>query len=89
MERLNPARLWRRPATPAPRLAAAVQLPVQRELSLDTVRVLRNDLSDADTEAARGRGPTAARNSAVSAVTAKAELAMDRISSKFFGAGEG
>ena len=88
--KLNPLVLVKR--RPAAALRAAVRsdsaVPVQRELSLDTVRVLRNDLSDADAEAAVGRGAQRARNAGMFAVTAKAEVAMDRISSKFFGAGD-
>lgn len=40
---LNPVSLWR--SAPAPEDA---QQPVQSELSLDTVKVVHNDLSDAD-----------------------------------------
>jgi hypothetical protein len=44
--RLNPAALW---AGPAPMEQKALP-PVQTELSLDTVKVVHNDLSDADVE---------------------------------------
>jgi hypothetical protein len=44
--RLNPIAKWR---SPAPAEPAAPQ-PVQSELSLDTVKVVHNDLSDADVE---------------------------------------
>lgn len=43
--KLNPVSLWR--DTPAPQDA---RQPVQSELSLDTVKVVHNDLSDADVE---------------------------------------
>ncbi len=43
--KLNPASLWR--DNPAPQDA---HQPVQSELSLDTVKVVHNDLSDADVE---------------------------------------
>ena len=44
--RLNPASLWNNPAA-----AEQKSLPaVQAELSLDTVKVVHNDLSDADVE---------------------------------------
>jgi hypothetical protein len=42
---LNPVSLWRRPPAPP-----AARQPVQSELSLDTVKVVHNDLSDADVE---------------------------------------
>ena len=44
--RLNPISIWRGPETPAPDARPAVQ----SELSLDAVKVLRNDLSDVDVE---------------------------------------
>ena len=88
-QKLNPMALLKRQPAAASGAAARVVAPIQRELSLDTVRVLRNDLSDADAEAAVGSAKLPQfRNSAVLAVTARAEVAMDRISSKFFGAGE-
>jgi len=88
-QKLNPLALLQRRPSPSLVAAARVAVPVQRELSLDTVRVLRNDLIDADTEASVGSiKPPQPRNSGVLAVTAKAEVAMDRISSRFFGAGD-
>jgi hypothetical protein len=54
-ERLNP---FRAPA-PAP-AAQMVTLPVQTELSLNAVKVLHNDLSDADVEVV----PAKSRNNA-------------------------
>jgi hypothetical protein len=84
--KLNPLVLVKR--RPAAVLRAAARpnspRPVQRELSLDAVQVLRNDLTDADTEASGGMRP-APKNFGVFAVTAKAEVAMDKLSSKFFG----
>jgi hypothetical protein len=44
--RLNPISLWRGSETPAP----DPRPPVQGELSLDAVKVVQNDLSDADVE---------------------------------------
>lgn len=44
--RLNPISIWRGPETSAP----DARPPVQAELSLDAVKVLRNDLSDVDVE---------------------------------------
>lgn len=81
-QKLNPLALLKRAPKPASNAAAWVSGPVQRELSLDTVRVLRNDLSDTD-ETTRLK-PTP-KNSGMLAMTAKAEVAMDRLSSKFFG----
>jgi len=86
--KLNPLAWWKR--WPAPVSAAArVVAPVQPELSLDTVRVVRNDLSDADVEVGQFNGGTAkSQHSTMLAMTEKAEVAMDRISSKFFGTGD-
>jgi hypothetical protein len=47
--KLNPISKWRSPAPAAPAAPAASQ-PVQSELSLDAVKVVHNDLSDADVE---------------------------------------
>ncbi len=44
--KLNPVSLWRNPAQAAP----SAPCPVQSELSLDGVKVVHNDLSDADVE---------------------------------------
>jgi hypothetical protein len=46
VSKLNPISIWREPA-PA---AQNAQGPVQSELSLDSVKVVHNDLSDADVE---------------------------------------
>jgi hypothetical protein len=43
---LNPASFWSSPALVDPKTQSAVQA----ELSLDTVKVIHNDLSDADVE---------------------------------------
>jgi len=43
---LNPISMWRGSAPAAP----SVPCPVQSELSLDSVKVVHNDLSDADVE---------------------------------------
>jgi hypothetical protein len=47
VERLNPISIWRSPSPPMPGKAP---LPMQAELSLDRVKVVHNDLSDADVE---------------------------------------
>ena len=52
--KLNPVALWRE--TPAPE---ASRQPVQSELSLDTVKVVHNDLSDADVEVVPMKSRTA------------------------------
>ena len=44
--KLNPISMWRSPAPAAPSAPG----PVQSELSLDSVKVVHNDLSDADVE---------------------------------------
>ena len=44
--KLNPISIWRSPAP----VAQIAQGPVQSELSLDSVKVVHNDLSDADVE---------------------------------------
>jgi len=44
--KLNPISIWRSPAPAAP----SAPCPVQSELSLDSVKVVHNDLSDADVE---------------------------------------
>ena len=80
---LNPLALLKRAPKAASNAAALATSPVQRELSLDTVRVLRNDLTDADEADALKPAP---KNSGVLAMTARAEVAMDRLSSKLFGA---
>ena len=82
--KLNPLAWLKRRAAPTSNSAARMVAPVQPELSLDAVRVLRNDLSDADAEASVGM-KLVPKNSGVLAMTAKAEVAMDKLSSKFFG----
>jgi hypothetical protein len=52
VKKLNPLGWWRnQKPTPAKQLASPVgKLPVQGELSLDNIKVLRNDLSETDVE---------------------------------------
>ena len=52
--KLNPLSLWREEPAPAP-----VPQPVQSELSLDAVKVVHNDLSDADVEVVPMKSRTA------------------------------
>jgi hypothetical protein len=81
----NPLALWkRRPKPSAPEPAVAGAVPVQRELSLEAVRVVRNDLTDADAETGAGGKPVA-NPAGVRGMTARAEVAMDRLSARFFG----
>lgn len=52
LKRLNPLVWWenRKPAEPKSAIPRFNKAPVQGELSLDNIRVVRNDLSDADVE---------------------------------------
>jgi hypothetical protein len=80
-QKLNPLSLLKR--APRPVSAASKELPPhQPELSLDTVRVLRNDLSDSDEESPMKPAP---KHTGVLAMSARAEVAMDKLSSKIFG----
>jgi hypothetical protein len=71
-----------------PRQARA---PVQGELSLDKVKVVRNDLSESDADAvARGNGAAAARSPAASNLlwgAMAAGKALDRLAERIVGAG--
>lgn len=98
--KLNPLPLLKREPKPAGLATAsrAIGIPqfnqpaVQAELSLDQVRVVRNDLTDADEEKplvqSLGESAKAVPPGGMLAVTAKAELvgkAMDRLSTRLFG----
>jgi hypothetical protein len=88
--KLSPfALLKRKPRAASTAEARAGAPAVQAELSLDAVRVLRNDLSDADGETIPPLPkPATLRSATIGVVTARAEAvgqAMDRMSSKFFG----
>jgi hypothetical protein len=49
--KLNPLAWWpRQKAKPKPAISRSGKTPVQGELSLDNIKVMRNDLSDADVE---------------------------------------
>jgi hypothetical protein len=77
--------------------ADAAKTPVQCEFSLDTVRVVRNDLSDADVEVVAAR-PPAAKPEAPKPATEPArpmaepaqaaETAWGRVTEQMFGAGK-
>jgi hypothetical protein len=62
--------------------------PVQTELSLDQIRVLRNDLRDADLEVVAARPPTPAAAPAKPAEVkpAVAETAWGRVTNRIVGA---
>jgi hypothetical protein len=94
---------WRRKANPwvrfagrpgpvKSRVAASPRLPVQSELSLDNVRVVRNDLSDADFEivprqTAGHQQPGPARL-AVRRPLVSAGHVWDRLATRIFGPGQ-
>lgn len=87
-KKLNPLSHGSKPAGPARSLAPLPAKPSpQGELSLDRVKVLRNDLSDSDLEVVRP--PAAKPVSPVMAMTAaKLEpvgAAWNRLTTKFFG----
>jgi hypothetical protein len=66
--------------------------PVQGELSLDKIKVVRNDLSDADLEVVPARTPTAPASSGPALRTGEragvAESTWGRVTAGFFGAGK-
>jgi hypothetical protein len=66
--------------------------PVQGELSLDKIKVMRNDLSDADLEVIAGRAPTAPASSEPALQTDKevgvAESRWGGATARLFGAGK-
>jgi hypothetical protein len=61
--------------------------PEQGELSLDRIKVMRNDLSDADLEVIRAKPPTAPEMRAVERA-AGAENAWGRVTARFLGTGK-
>jgi hypothetical protein len=67
------------------------KLPVQEELSLDRIKVMRNDLSDADLEVVPAK-PSAATVAAVSARPVEdvsgAKSAWGRVTTRILGAGK-
>ncbi|SRR5581483_7155706 len=93
--KLNPLRLLRlgKPGPTAVKVRPA-RAAVQAELSLERVRVVRNDLSDADLEIVQARPVAALREPAVQKLTvpvtparAGEPTAWNRITSRLFGAG--
>lgn len=83
LNKINPISLWRR-ATP--RVQQKIEGPLQAELSLDRVKVVHNDLSDADVEIVPIKSRTASMESAELAL-AKAGGAdsWSRLGAKIFG----
>jgi hypothetical protein len=73
-------------------LRAATKPLVQGELSLESIKVVRNDLSDSDLEIVPAGQPKAKKIEAPAlAAPVKAEPALtrwDRVSSRLFGAGK-
>ena len=79
------ARRRSKAAKPAiPRFSKA---PVQTELSLDQIKVLRNDLSDADLEVIPAKPPSASAMRAVERA-AGAENVWGRVTARFLGTGK-
>ena len=66
--------------------------PVQSELSLDKIKVVRNDLSDADLEVVTARQPAAPTISAPGPRseegTGVAQSTLGRVTTRIFGAGK-
>lgn len=96
--KLNPFDLFKRPG-PKPAAARLDRRPVQTELSLERVKVVRNDLTDADLEVVTPRPVKSAKGLSLPAppahavpvmVTAAApeRTAWGRLSSRLFGAGQ-
>jgi hypothetical protein len=79
----NPLSFWRgwRPTTPQ-----KPQPPMQAELSLDRVKVVHNDLTDADVEVVPIKSRTASEPEAPILPPAQAGDSWSRLSAKIFGA---
>ena len=75
-----------------PAIPQFTKLPVQGELSLDKIKVARNDLSDADLEVVPARTPTAPASVGPALRTGKraglAETTWGRVTAGIFGAGK-
>ncbi len=89
---------WRQKLNPLPRVAkqpglagsaipSSTKTPMQTELSLDQVKVVRNDLSDADLEIVPVKAPIASLPAKPEEKFALAGSTWDRLTTKFFGAG--
>jgi hypothetical protein len=90
--RLNALFPWRRPEAPKPAIPRFAKPMVQAELSLETVKVVRNDLSDTDLEIVRAKRPPAstgdARVAQGAANRSAGETAWARVTGRLFGLGK-
>lgn len=82
VEKLNPLSLWRGSRPPLPGKA---RLPMQAELSLDRVKVVHNDLSDADVEVVPIKSRTLPEVTEPILPPAHAGDSWGRLSAKLFG----
>lgn len=80
--RFNPISFWRSTRAPAPQKA---QRPVQAELSLDRVKVVHNDLTDADVEIVPIKSRTVPELETPIVPPAPGGDSWSRLSAKFFG----
>jgi hypothetical protein len=81
--KFNPISLWRGSRPSGPQKA---QPPMQAELSLDRVKVVHNDLTDADVEIVPIKSRTAPETEAPILPPAQAGDPWSRLSAKIFGA---
>jgi hypothetical protein len=79
----NPFSFWRRWRPTVPQRP---QPPMQAELSLDRVKVVHNDLTDADVEVVPIKSRTASEGEAPMVPPAQAGDSWSRLSAKIFGA---
>jgi hypothetical protein len=87
-QKLNPLpRLVKRPGPAKSVIPHFAKSPVQPELSLDQVKVVRNDLSDADLEIVPVKAPVASGSAEPAEKFAMAGNTWDRLTTKFFGVG--
>jgi len=83
ISKLNPISIWRGSRFPAPPKA---QCPLQAELSLDRVKVVHNDLTDADVEIVPIKSRTMSEAEAPILSPANPGDTWSRLSAKIFGA---
>ncbi len=81
--KFNPLSIWRGSRTPAPQKA---QCPLQAELSLDRVKVVHNDLTDADVEIVPIKSRTMPEPETPILPPANDGDSWSRLSAKIFGA---
>jgi len=82
ISRLNPISIWRCSPSSA---AQKTQRPLQAELSLDRVKVVHNDLSDADVEIVPIKSRPAPEMAEPVLASAPGEDSWSRLSAKIFG----